>query len=233
MEDIIERISSGENLTIILGYSSPSNVNTTSNTNHCHQQYLSLLLQMKRLYCNLHIILFHYGNNHPINLSQSHSSSNSNSFSSSGECQNLFITTFFTDPTLSPSSGETSSLTEKENQLKSSHRFLLKSSLLFLIDMNLQSITSTSASQDTRMEYSQFSQILLYHLRRENLNTYCLHSSVNVFKEKPSSPNISVQQSITHSPHPFLQFSRQYLNETRMIHLVQIFPLVFSDPFKF
>lgn len=90
MEDLIERISSGENMTIILGYSSHSNTNTTSNTSHIYQQYLSILLQMKRLYCNLHIILFHYDNNHTMNLS--HSSSNSNSFPSSGKCKKLLIT---------------------------------------------------------------------------------------------------------------------------------------------
>jgi hypothetical protein len=135
-------------------------------------------------------------------------------------------------------SGLISSLSEKENQLKSLHISLLKSSLLLLIDMNLQSITcsspattTTTSQQDTKMEYSQFSQILLYHLRRENLNTYCLHSSTNVWKEKSLFPNLTtpqlqqqqLQQQPSLSHHPFLQFSRLYLNETRMIHLVNAF----------
>jgi hypothetical protein len=240
MEDLIERISSGEIVTLLIGSSLSSS--------HLEQQSILLLPQ---LYPNLSIILFQ---------DDIFSSSSSSPPSSSSHHR------------ISPFTLSSASSSHQKN-IKLFHQILCRSSLLFLIDMQLHcmsssiTITTTPSHSSTanegptghdsdtegppqqQFEFSELSQTLLYHLQREHLNTYCLHSFSTVISlhqlqlQQPPPPPIppssdsasgEVMNTPIHTPTlshhsprprpPLLELTRLYLNDTKMIHLVRTPP---------
>jgi hypothetical protein len=221
MEDLIERIHCGEVVTILIGYQ----------TSQQYQRYLQAISHLPLLYPNLSFLFFNY----EIPFSSSPSPAALSASSSSPLLPSVPPSPPHSHPP--PSSHET--------KMKFFHQTLCRSSLLFLIEVQLQctspmdnpmhkeseqesnnvegemqkDVDPTETKEDdegkvtTPIEFNEMSQTLLYHLQRENLHTYCLHSLTKVISlQQTASPSTSLAL--------LLQLTRHYLNETKMIHLV-------------
>jgi hypothetical protein len=193
MEDLIERIHHGEITTILIDISSTlslSSQGTQSLFSSPSLSFSSLLSDYEKC-LSLLITL----------------SSNLNV---------LFLCGEKIIPISSSSSLGCQKETEKESErpdethLKTLHQYLTISSIILLVDFHL---TFTSSENSTDPKFSDLSQTIVYHLGRKDLATYCLHPPRNMeqFKSKNKSTP-SQTQTIT--------FSRRYLNNIPIIHLV-------------